>query len=97
MSEADRDRLSDKITGEVKPARPGALTEQLRRKRAANKKSTAAKKRTAKKRTATASPAPAHDAAGSLTQAIERTEQWFEKNQWTVFDFQRKAWEAWHQ
>ncbi len=97
MSEADRDRLSDKITGEVKPARPGALTEQLRRKRAANKESTAAKQRTAKKRPTKASPAPIHNAAGSLTQAIKRTEQWFEKNQWTVFDFQREAWEAWHQ
>ena len=28
--------------------------------------------------------------------AIEQTERWYEENQWTVFDFQRDAWMAWH-
>ena len=31
-----------------------------------------------------------------LQQAISKTEDWFEQNQWTVFDFQRQAWDAWH-
>ncbi|MFK7995286.1 MAG: ligase-associated DNA damage response DEXH box helicase [Granulosicoccus sp.] len=28
--------------------------------------------------------------------AIERTRQWYASNNWTVFDFQKKAWHAWH-
>ena len=32
----------------------------------------------------------------NLDQAIEHTEQWYEANGWTVFDFQRDAWQAWH-
>ena len=29
-------------------------------------------------------------------QAVAHTERWFAKNQWTVFDFQRTAWDTWH-
>lgn len=29
-------------------------------------------------------------------QALQQTEQWFNDNNWTVFDFQRNAWQAWH-
>ena len=29
-------------------------------------------------------------------EALVKTEEWFAANQWTVFDFQRAAWEAWH-
>ncbi len=32
----------------------------------------------------------------NLEQAIEHTENWYEANGWTVFDFQRDAWQAWH-
>lgn len=32
----------------------------------------------------------------NLDQAIEKTERWYEDKQWTVFDFQRDAWLAWH-
>ncbi len=32
----------------------------------------------------------------NVEQAIEHTEQWYEANGWTVFDFQRDAWQAWH-
>ncbi len=32
----------------------------------------------------------------NLDQAIEHTEHWYEANGWTVFDFQRDAWQAWH-
>ncbi len=32
----------------------------------------------------------------NLEQAIEQTEHWYEANKWTVFDFQRDAWQAWH-
>jgi ATP-dependent Lhr-like helicase len=28
--------------------------------------------------------------------ALRQTEQWFEDNRWTVFEFQRDAWNAWH-
>ena len=28
--------------------------------------------------------------------AIERCRQWYEANNWTVFDFQKQAWHAWH-
>lgn len=28
--------------------------------------------------------------------AIERTRQWYVTNDWTVFDFQKQAWHAWH-
>lgn len=31
-----------------------------------------------------------------MSAHIERSQQWFEKNQWTVFDFQLQAWQAWH-
>lgn len=29
--------------------------------------------------------------------AIALSEQWFSQNQWTVFDFQKRAWNAWHE
>lgn len=29
-------------------------------------------------------------------KAIQRTGQWYEANGWTVFDFQKQAWHAWH-
>ncbi|MFT4728465.1 MAG: ATP-dependent Lhr-like helicase [Granulosicoccus sp.] len=29
-------------------------------------------------------------------EAIAHSEDWFAVNQWTVFDFQREAWNAWH-
>lgn len=29
-------------------------------------------------------------------EALTQTEEWFASNHWTVFDFQRQAWEAWH-
>ncbi len=32
----------------------------------------------------------------NLELAIEHTEHWYEANGWTVFDFQRDAWQAWH-
>lgn len=32
----------------------------------------------------------------NLEQAIDLTEAWYEANGWTVFDFQRDAWRAWH-
>lgn len=32
----------------------------------------------------------------AASTALERTEAWFEENDWTVFDFQRDAWQAWH-
>lgn len=32
----------------------------------------------------------------NLKKSIEQTEEWFASNQWTVYDFQRKTWEAWH-
>lgn len=28
--------------------------------------------------------------------AIEKTRQWYDRNDWTVFDFQKQAWHAWH-
>ncbi|MFK7860898.1 MAG: ligase-associated DNA damage response DEXH box helicase [Granulosicoccus sp.] len=28
--------------------------------------------------------------------AIEKTRQWYASNEWTVFDFQKQAWHAWH-
>lgn len=28
--------------------------------------------------------------------ALRQTERWFEDNHWTVFEFQRNAWNAWH-
>lgn len=28
--------------------------------------------------------------------AIEKTRQWYMRNEWTVFDFQKQAWHAWH-
>lgn len=28
--------------------------------------------------------------------AIEKTRQWYSRNDWTVFDFQKQAWHAWH-
>jgi len=28
--------------------------------------------------------------------AIEKTRQWYASNDWTVFDFQKNAWHAWH-
>ena len=28
--------------------------------------------------------------------SARKSEQWFEQNNWTVFDFQRDAWKAWH-
>ena len=31
-----------------------------------------------------------------LAEAIRQTERWFDANGWTVFDFQREAWQAWH-
>ncbi len=84
-----------KITGEVRPAQPGALTAQLRRKAAAKRK----------QQTPAATPAarkaPAikikHRPVDDIAAAIHRTEQWFTNNQWRVFDFQRNAWDAWHQ
>lgn len=32
----------------------------------------------------------------NLEQAIALTEQWFKTNNWTVFDFQKDTWNAWH-
>lgn len=29
-------------------------------------------------------------------QAVEKTEHWYQQKKWTVFDFQRDAWMAWH-
>jgi len=29
-------------------------------------------------------------------QAVEKTELWYKQKKWTVFDFQRDAWMAWH-
>lgn len=29
-------------------------------------------------------------------EALAQTENWFASKQWTVFDFQREAWDAWH-
>ncbi len=31
-----------------------------------------------------------------IDAAIAQTEQWFSQNTWTVFDFQKNAWQAWH-
>lgn len=32
----------------------------------------------------------------TIDQAVKRTEAWYAENDWTVFDFQRQAWQAWH-
>jgi len=32
-----------------------------------------------------------------MRNSLERTQAWFAKNDWTVFDFQRNAWQAWHE
>lgn len=32
----------------------------------------------------------------NLDDAIAATEHWYQDNGWTVFDFQRQAWNAWH-
>ncbi len=32
----------------------------------------------------------------SVAEAMAQTEHWFEAERWTVFDFQREAWQAWH-
>ena len=89
------DSMDKIITGEVKPARPGALTAQLRRKAAAKRKQQAP----AKKSAAQAPPTITiqHNPVGDLAEATERTEKWFAGNSWSVFDFQRAAWDAWHQ
>ena len=31
-----------------------------------------------------------------LDDALAATERWYDANGWTVFDFQREAWTAWH-
>ncbi|ASJ72357.1 DEAD-box ATP-dependent RNA helicase CshB [Granulosicoccus antarcticus IMCC3135] len=33
----------------------------------------------------------------NLQQAMDHTERWYESRGWTVFDFQREAWKAWHE
>lgn len=32
----------------------------------------------------------------TVDEAIAQTERWFEANDWTIFDFQRETWQAWH-
>ena len=88
------DSLSKKITGEVKPARPGALTAQLRRKAAAKRKQQAP----AEKKVAPKPPTITiqHNPVVNLAEANQRTERWFADNCWTVLDFQLEAWDAWH-
>jgi ATP-dependent Lhr-like helicase len=31
-----------------------------------------------------------------VDDAVQRTRDWFDQQQWTVFDFQEQAWQAWH-
>ncbi len=81
-----------KITGKVNPARPGDLTAQLRKKR----KQATAKKRAPVKSPAASSETATHKPVADIEAAVLRTEQWFNKNNWQVFDFQRDTWTAWH-
>lgn len=89
------ERTSRHITGEVKPARPGALTEQLQRKAAAKRKKPQVKAKP--KRAKPPAIVIDHQPVADIETAIARTEQWFADNDWQVFDFQRNAWHAWHQ
>ena len=76
----------------------GASPRRAAAKRVA-KKATA--KRTSKRTGARASRerAKATEDRGpvrSVDDALERTERWYASRGWTLFDFQREAWAAWH-
>lgn len=112
MSDEPRDsedRLtSAKITGQVKPAKPGALTAQLRKARQADarKRKAATKKPGAIESTGDDSQKTRRKEAKELTRnhrpvadakaALALTKRWFKQKEWQVFPFQRDAWQAWH-
>ena len=44
----------------------------------------------------TSAPRPAPSRPASVGDALALTERWYEAEGWTVFDFQKEAWAAWH-
>jgi len=68
---------------------------------AASEAATRAPKKVAKKvaKKTLGKPAPVADASrrpATLAEALAQTEHWYEAQDWTLFDFQRDTWQAWH-